>query len=59
MTFASVESIMSGVSTLIESSLTTFDICSASSPRSVSATQTSSTCAPESTCSRATSRMPS
>ena len=31
MTFASVESIMSGVSTLIDSSLTTFAICSASS----------------------------
>ena len=48
MTDASVESIMSGVSTLIESSFTTFAICSASSPRSVSATQTSSTCAPDS-----------
>ena len=59
MTDASVESTMIGVSTLIEMSLTSFDICSASSPRSVSATQTSSTCAPESCWSRATSRIPS
>jgi hypothetical protein len=59
MTFASVESIMIGASTVIEISLTTFAICSASSARSVTATQTSSTCAPDSTCSRATSAIAS
>ena len=59
MTGASVESIMSGVSTVIERSLTMAAICSASSPRSVSATHTSSTCAPLSACSRATSTIPS
>ncbi len=58
-TAGSVESIMSGASTLIDSSFTTRDICSASSARSVSATQTSSTCAPDSACSRATRTMPS
>ncbi len=59
ITSGSVESIMSGASTVIESSLTTRDIWSASSARSVSATHTSSTCAPDSTCSRATRAMPS
>ena len=59
MTSGSVESIISGVSTDCDSRRTTFSIWSASSPRSVTATQMSSTCAPLSTCSRATSRMPS
>ena len=59
ITCASVESIISGGSTLWLSSLTSRRIWAASSGRSVSATHTSSTCAPPSTCSRATSRMPS
>ncbi len=58
-TSASVESTTSGVSTLWASSLTSVRICAASSCRSVSATHTSSRCAPPSTCPRATSRTPS
>ncbi len=59
ITLASVESIMIGDSTDIESSLTSLAICSGSSARSVTATQTSRTWAPDSACSRATSTMPS
>ena len=58
-TSSSVESIMIGDSTDIESSFTTSAICTASSARSVTATHTSSTWAPASTCSRATCTIPS
>ena len=48
----------SGASICPERTRTTRVIVSCSSARSVSATQTSSACAPPSTCSRATARMP-
>ena len=53
ITSGSVESMTSGASMPIESFFAVRAICTASSVRSVSATQTSSTCAPPSTCSRA------
>ncbi|MNY03229.1 hypothetical protein D3C86_1358390 [compost metagenome] len=59
MTAGSVESIIRDASMPMASFLTTLRICSTSSPRSVRATHTSRTCAPPSTCSRATSRTPS
>ncbi len=52
-------SIISGASMPIERRLTTSVSCSGSSLRSVTATQTSSACAPYSTCSRATPSTPS
>ena len=57
-TSGSVESMQSGASICPERTRTTRVIVSSSSARSVSATQTSSACAPPSTCSRATPRIP-
>ena len=59
ITSGSVVSITSGTSTPIASFLTTLRISSASSGRSVTATEISRACAPPSTCSRASSRMAS
>ena len=59
ITSGSVESTWIGAGWLSEMRLTTCRICSSSSWRSVSATQTSSTCAPPVTWSSAIRRMPS
>ncbi len=53
ITSRSVVSIISGAEELSVSSFTTRCIVAASSARSVSATQTSSTCAPDATCDSA------
>ena len=58
MTSASVESIIRGASTLWASSRASVRICAASSSRSLSAVQTSRTCAPPSTWPRAISSSP-
>ena len=58
ITSGSVESTQSGASIWPDSTRTTRVIVSCSSARSVSATQTSSACAPPSTCSLATARIP-
>ncbi len=58
MTSGSVESIMSGASTAWERSFARARICAPSSSRSLSATHTSSTCAPASTCPRAMATRP-
>ncbi len=57
-TSGSVESMQSGASICPESVRTTRVMVSCSSARSVRATQTSRACAPPSTCSRATARIP-
>ena len=59
ITSGSVESIWIGAGCVSDTRFTTSDICSASSWRSVSATQMSSTCAPPVTWSSAIWRMPS